>query len=128
MRKPDPDEPFCGLVFKIQADRHGDLHYVRVYSGVLKANSRVYNPGKDKKENVPQLWRVQADRRSQIEAASAGDIVGVVGLRDSVTGDTLCTPQSPILLELITFPETVISMAIEPETSIDARSWPTCWK
>ncbi len=121
MRKPDADEPFCGLVFKIQADRHGDLHYIRVYSGVLKANSRVYNPGKDKKENVPQLWRVQADRRSQIDAASAGDIVGVVGLRHSVTGDTLCTPQSPILLESITFPETVISMAIEPETSIERK-------
>jgi elongation factor G len=120
-RKPDPDEPFCGLVFKIQADRHGDLHYVRVYSGVLKANSRVYNPGKDKKENVPQLWRVQADRRAQVDSASAGDIIGVIGLRHSVTGDTLCIPQSPILLESITFPETVISMAIEPETSIERK-------
>jgi elongation factor G len=120
-RKPDPDEPFCGLVFKIQADRHGDLHYVRVYSGVLKANSRVYNPGKDKKENVPQLWRVQADRRAQVDSASAGDIIGVIGLRHSVTGDTLCIPQSTILLESITFPETVISMAIEPETSIERK-------
>jgi len=121
LRKPDADEPFCGLVFKIQADRHGDLHYVRVYSGVLKANSRVYNPGKDKKENVPQLWRVQADRRNQIEAASAGDIVGVIGLRHSVTGDTLSSTQEPILLESITFPETVISMAIEPETSTERK-------
>ena len=118
---PIADEPFCGLVFKIQADRHGDLHYVRVYSGVLKANSRVYNPGKDKKENVPQLWRVQADRRNQVEAASAGDIVGVIGLRHSVTGDTLCSTQEPILLESITFPETVISMAIEPETSTERK-------
>src|SRR5208337_739479 len=66
-RKPSASEPFCSLVFKIQADRHGDLFYVRVYSGRLKANSRVYNPGKDKKENVPQLWRVQADRRTQVE-------------------------------------------------------------
>jgi elongation factor G len=120
-RKPELDEPFCGLVFKIQADRHGDLHYVRVYSGVLKANSRVYNPGKDKKENVPQLWRVQADRRSQVDSASAGDIIGVVGLRHSITGDTLCSTQAPILLESITFPETVISMAIEPETSIERK-------
>jgi len=120
-RKPDLDEPFCGLVFKIQADRHGDLHYVRVYSGVLKANSRVYNPGKDKKENVPQLWRVQADRRSQVDSASAGDIIGVVGLRHSITGDTLCNTQAPILLESIVFPETVISMAIEPETSIERK-------
>jgi len=121
VRHPDPDEPFCGLVFKIQADRHGDLHYVRVYSGVLKANSRVYNPGKDKKENVPQLWRVQADRRSQVDSASAGDIIGIVGLRHSITGDTLCTVQEPILLESIAFPETVISMAIEPESSTERK-------
>ncbi len=121
LRKPDADEPFCGLVFKIQADRHGDLHYVRVYSGTLKANSRVLNPGKDKKENVPQLWRVQADHRGQVDAVSAGDIIGIVGLRHSVTGDTLCSPQDPILLESIAFPETVISMAIEPETSTERK-------
>ncbi len=121
IRHPNPDEPFCGLVFKIQADRHGDLHYVRVYSGVLKANSRVLNPGKDKKENVPQLWRVQADRRSQVESASAGDIIGIVGLRQSITGDTLCSVQEPILLESIAFPETVIAMAIEPESSTERK-------
>ena len=120
-RRPDPEEPFCGLLFKIQADRHGDLHYVRVYSGRLKAGSRVLNPGKDKRENVPQLWRVQADRREQIEAAEAGDIVGVIGLHHSVTGDTLCSPQHPIVLESIAFPETVVSMAIEPETSADRK-------
>src|SRR3569623_793624 len=62
-RKADPSEPFCGLVFKIQAERHGDLHYVRVYSGTLNANTRAYNPGKDKKENVRQLWHVQASRK-----------------------------------------------------------------
>lgn len=121
LRKPDPGEPFCGLVFKIQADRHGDLHYLRVYSGTLKANSRVYNPGKDKKENVPQLWRVQADRRTQVDSASAGDIIGVIGLRQSFTGDTLCSTQDPILLESITFPETVISMAIEAESSTERK-------
>ena len=121
VRHPSADEPFCGLVFKIQADRHGDLHYVRIYSGSLKANSRVYNPGKDKKENVPQLWRVQADRRSQVNVASTGDIIGIVGLRHSVTGDTLCSAQEPILLESIAFPETVISMAIEPETSTERK-------
>jgi elongation factor G len=121
LRKPDPDGPFCGLVFKIQADRHGDLHYVRIYSGTLKANSRVLNPGKDKKENVPQLWRVQADRRTQVESATTGDIIGIVGLRHSVTGDTLCSVQEPVLLESISFPETVISMAIEPETSLERK-------
>ena len=120
-RNPDFKEPFCGLVFKVQADRHGDLNYVRVYSGELKAGSRAYNPGKDKKENVPQLWRIQADRREQIEAVGAGDIVGIIGLRNSITGDTLCHSQHPILLESITFPETVISMAIEPETSTERK-------
>jgi elongation factor G len=121
LRKCDPEEPFCGLVFKIQADRHGDLHYVRVYSGELKANSRVFNPGKDKKENVPQLWRIQADRREQIDRVQAGDIVGIIGLRHSITGDTLCSAQEPVLLESITFPETVISMAIEPESSTERK-------
>jgi len=120
-RKPDVKEPFCGLVFKIQADRHGDLHYVRVYSGELKANSRVYNPGKDKKENIPQLWRIQCDRRKQVDKVAAGDIIGVIGLRHSTTGDTLCDTKKPILLESITFPETVISMAIEPETSTQRK-------
>jgi elongation factor G len=121
VRKPDPKEPFCGLLFKIQADKFGDLHYVRVYSGELKANSRVYNPGKDKKENVPQLWRIQADRREQVDSVSAGDIIGIIGLRNSITGDTLCHSQHPILLESITFPETVISMAIEPESSDERK-------
>ncbi|HEX9778823.1 MAG TPA: EF-Tu/IF-2/RF-3 family GTPase, partial [Geopsychrobacteraceae bacterium] len=120
-RKADAGEPFCGLVFKIEAARHGDLHFVRVYSGSLKAGTRVYNPGKDKKENIPQLWRIQAGRRQQVERVEAGDIVGVIGLRHSVTGDTICDSQHPILLEAITFPETVISMAIEPESSTERK-------
>ena len=121
VRQPSPDEPFCGLVFKIDADKHGDLHYVRVYSGTLEAGSRVYNPGKDKKENVPQLWHIQADRREQVPSVSAGDIVGIIGLRHSITGDTLCETQHPIVLETIEFPETVISMAIEPESSTERK-------
>jgi len=121
-RKPDSDEPFCGLVFKIVASRHGDLAWVRVYSGNLKQNSRVYNPGKDKKENVAQLWLIHASKRDQqIDHVEPGDIVGVIGLRNSVTGDTLCETQHPILLETIAFPETVISMAIEPETTGDRK-------
>jgi elongation factor G len=120
-RKADPDEPFCGLLFKIQADKHGDMHYVRVYSGRLKSNSRVLNAGKNQKENVPQLWRLQAGRREQISAVEAGDIVGIIGLRHSITGDTLCDVKDPILLESIVFPETVISMAIEPESSEDRK-------
>lgn len=121
IRKADPNEPFCGLVFKVQADRYGDLDYVRVYSGRLTANSRVLNPGKNKKENVPQLWRIQADRRQQIQAVEAGDIVGIMGMRHSVTGDTLCDPKHPILLESIVFPQTVIDVAIEPETTAERK-------
>jgi len=120
-RKPDAAEPFCGLVFKIVADKHGDLHFVRVYSGTLKAGTRVLNVGADKKENITQLWHLQADRRTQVEQVEAGDIVGVIGLRHSVTGDTICAPQQPILLEEITFPETVIAMAIEPESTADRK-------
>ena len=116
-RAPDPREPFCGLIFKIQADKHGDLFYMRVYSGTLNANSRVLNPRENKKENVPQLWRIQAGHREQIPSISAGDICGVIGLKCTVTGDTLCDVKYPILLERITFPETVIAMAIEPESA-----------
>ncbi len=118
-RPPDPSEPFCGLVFKITYDAHGDLSFVRVYSGQLKAGSRVYNPGRDKKENCSRLYHIRADEREKIDDALAGDIVGVVGLKDSVTGDTLCDASHPILLERIEFPETVISMSIEPVNSAD---------
>ncbi|MEQ9379874.1 MAG: elongation factor G, partial [Pirellulales bacterium] len=121
VRKADPDDPFCGLVFKIQADKHGDLYYVRVYSGHLKANSRLLNVRENKKENVAQLWHIQADRRKQVESVEAGDIIGIIGLRHSVTGDTLTTSADPISLESIEFPETVISMAIEPESSTDRK-------
>jgi elongation factor G len=118
-RKPSPEEPFCGLVFKITYDAHGDLSFVRVYSGHLKAGTRVYNPGKDKKENCSRLYHIRADEREKVEEVSAGDIVGVVGVKDSVTGDTLCDAAHPILLERIEFPETVISMSIEPVSSAD---------
>ncbi len=121
VRKPDPKAPFCGLVFKIIAEKHGDLYFVRVYSGTLKAGSRAWNPLRQKKENIAQLWHVQADRREQIEEAFAGDIVGVIGPRASITGDTLCDAGEPILLETIQFPETVISMAIEPDTSLERK-------
>ncbi len=121
-RKPDPAEPFCGLVFKILPYKTGDLYWVRIYSGELKPNSRVLNPGKDQKENVAQLWRIHASKKEeQITGAQAGDIRGVIGLRDSVTGDTLCDTRAPILLESIEFPETVISMAIEPESTADKK-------
>ena len=120
-RPPDPEAPFCGLVFKILAEKHGDIAFVRIYSGTLKAGSRAWNPERQKKENIAQLWHVQADRREQVSSCSAGDIVGIIGPRQSVTGDTLCDAQAPIVLESIEFPETVISMAIEPETSLERK-------
>jgi len=120
-RKPDPKEPFCGLVFKVLPAKTGDVSWVRIYSGELKANSRALNPGKEKKENVAQLWRIRATKKKEerIDRAQTGDIVGVIGLRNSITGDTLCDTRSPILLESIQFPETVISMAIEPESATE---------
>ncbi len=121
-RKPDADEPFSGLVFKILPAKTGDLYWVRVYSGQLKANSRVYTPDKDKKENVSQLWHIHATKKvEQVEVAEAGDIVGVIGPRHAITGDTLCDPKHPIILESIQFPETVISMAIEPESTAERK-------
>ena len=121
-RKPDPKEPFAGLVFKILPAKTGDLYWIRVYSGSLKSNSRVHCPSKDKKENVAQLWQIHAtkkDREGQIDSIGPGEIVGVIGPRFAVTGDTLCDQKSPILLESIVFPETVIEMAIEPESTSD---------
>jgi elongation factor G len=122
-RKPDPKEPFSGLVFKIVADAHGELFYVRVYSGTLKAQSRPYNPGKEKKEMVSKIYHVLADptSREELREAFAGDIVALVGVKDSVTGDTLCDFQHPILLESINFAESVISRSIEPESSADKQ-------
>ena len=120
-RHADPKAPFGGLVFKIVAEKHGDLSFVRVYSGTLKAGSRAWNPLRQKKENIAQLWHVQADRREQIEQAEAGDIVGVIGPRSSITCDTLCDANEPILHEQIHIPETVISMANEPESSHERK-------
>ena len=121
VRQPSESEPFCGLVFKIHADEHSELYFVRIYSGVMKSRSRVLNPRTGDKEMISQLWRMEADSREKLDEASAGDIVGVVGPKDAVTGDTLCDQANGILLESIRFPETVISMAIEPETSADRK-------
>ena len=122
-RKPTTKDPFCGLVFKIVADPHGDLCFVRVYSGVLKSRSRPLNPRLGKKEMVSQLWHIQADRREKVEtdAVEAGEIIGVTGIKDSATGDTLCEANHPVSLESIVFPQPVISMAVEPESSADRR-------
>jgi elongation factor G len=122
-RKPDPTEPFCGLVFKVVADTHNELYYVRIYSGTLKAQSRVTNAGKGSKELISKLYHTLADptQREELPEAYAGDIVALIGLKDSVTGDTLCDTQHPILLEPISFAQAVVSRTIEPESSADQQ-------
>jgi elongation factor G len=121
-RKPDPKEPFCGLVFKAAWHPNGDRFFVRIYSGAMKPNMRAFNPGKDVKENVAKLFHVHADPNRGLEEVPegpAGDIVCVVGLKDTVTGDTLCETAHPVVLEAITFAESVVSQSIEPESGGD---------
>jgi elongation factor G len=115
----DPDAPLVAYVFKVVAEKPVDVFFVRVYSGVLKTNSRVLNPARNAKENISRILRVFAKRREPIDSATAGDIVAVTGLKDSLTGDTLCDTKHPVLLEKIEFPETVVSMSIEPQSSAD---------
>ncbi|MEY2612691.1 MAG: Elongation factor [Planctomycetota bacterium] len=124
LRKPDPKEPFCGLVFKILPAKTGDMFWIRVYSGRLESNSRVYNPNRDKKENVAQLWQIHAtkkERQGQIDALECGDIACAIGPRDSITGDTLCDTREMIELPSIQFAQSVISMAIEPENTTERK-------
>jgi len=119
-RKPDPSEPFVGLAFKIQADPHvGKLTYVRVYSGKMTSGSYIYNASKAERERVGRLMLMHANTREEVATASAGEIVGVVGLKATKTGDTLCDENRPIVLETIDFPDPVISLAIEPKTKAD---------
>jgi len=116
----DPQAPLSALAFKIQVDPHvGKLTYIRVYSGTLKAGSYVYNATKQIKERVGRLLLMHANDREEIDAALSGEIVAAVGLKDTVTGDTLCDEASPIILESISFPDPVISLAIEPKTKSD---------
>ncbi|MEI7835401.1 MAG: elongation factor G, partial [Planctomycetota bacterium] len=120
-RKPDTEAPFCGLVFKITSDQHGDLSFLRVYSGTLKSGTRVLNSTQDKKEMVSRIWEMHANERIRRDVAVTGDIVAVVGLKTSLTGDTLCDTHDPIVLEIPDFPEPVITMSIEPETGADKQ-------
>ncbi len=113
------DEPFSSLAFKIQSDRHGDLHFVRVYSGSLRQRSRVYNANQDRMEHITQLYQLHADQRESVDRVGPGAIAAVVGLKATVTGDTLCDRKHPILFEQMKFPNTVISMAIEPRSQAD---------
>jgi elongation factor G len=124
LRKPDPNDPFCALVFKILPAKTGDMFWIRVYSGKLQSNSRVYNPNRDKKENVAQLWQIHAskrDRQGQIDTLECGDIACAIGPRDSITGDTLCDTRDTVQLPSIQFAQSVISMAIEPENTAERK-------
>jgi elongation factor G len=118
-RPCDDDAPFSGLVFKSFSDKHGDLYYLRIYSGTLEENGHAWNPRAKRGERIQQLFRMHANERERIPKAFAGDIVATVGLKLAVTGDTLCEKAHPILYEPARFPETVISMAIEPKSSAD---------
>ncbi len=116
-RPSDDNAPLAGLAFKIAADPFvGKLAYYRVYSGVLQKGSYVYNSTKDKRERIGRLVRMHANSRTEIDEAHAGDIVAIVGLKDTTTGDTLCDEDHPIVLESMEFPEPVIQIAIEPKT------------
>jgi len=117
VRKTDDDEPFCGLAFKIVADPFvGKLAYCRVYSGKLQAGSYVYNSTKGKRERITKVLQMHAAQREEIEETYAGEIVALVGLKDTTTGDTLCDEKNQIVLDSMVFPEPVIKVAIEPKT------------
>jgi elongation factor G len=120
-RALQPDQPFCGLAFKIVDDKFGTLTYVRVYSGTLEKGTRVLNANKSTKENISRMFQMSANDRIQRDSAEAGDIVAVIGVNDAMTGDTLCDPENPIILERPTFPEPVISMSIEPKSAADKQ-------
>jgi elongation factor G len=120
-RKLTPDDPFCGLAFKIVNDQHGDLTYVRVYSGRLEKGTRVLNSNRNKRENISRMFQMHSAQRNPVDVAEAGDIIACIGVKDAITGDTLCDPDHPIVLERMTFPEPVISMSIEPKTAADKQ-------
>ncbi|MDZ4831664.1 MAG: elongation factor G [Phycisphaerae bacterium] len=113
--------PFSALVFKVVNDAHGDLTYIRVYSGRLEKGSRVVNPNNGKRENVSRIYEMHAREREALDSIGAGQIVAVVGIKHSYTGDTLCDQDEQIILERMVFPEPVISMAIEPITADDRK-------
>lgn len=118
-READSALPFAGLAFKIVADPFGRLAFFRVYSGKIKSGSYILNSTKGKKERVGRIVRLHADKREEVEEVSAGDIAAIVGLKDTFTGDTLCDPDNPIVLERIKFPEPVINQSLEPKTKGD---------
>jgi len=125
-RRPSEDEPFASLAFKVATDPHlGKLTYVRIYSGVLVAGTSVLNSVKGRKERIGKIYRMHANKREEIPSAGAGDIVAVMGLKDTTTGETLCDNAAPIVLESMNFPAPVIHVAIEPKTKSDQEKLST---
>ena len=119
-RHPSDDEPFSALAFKIMSDPHlGKLTFVRIYSGRLETGSQILNSTKDKKERIGKIYQMHANKREEKDSAGAGMIIAVMGLKDTTTGDTLCDPAKPVILESMDFPDPVISVAIEPKTKAD---------
>ncbi len=119
-RHPTNDEPLAALAFKIAADPHlGRLTYVRIYSGVLQTGTQVLNATKGRKERIGKIYQMHANKREEVETMGAGMICAVMGLKDTTTGETLCDPTNPIVLESMTFPSPVIEQAIEPKTKSD---------
>ncbi len=120
VRQPKDDEPFTALAFKIASDPYiGALTYFRIYSGVLKKGSYILNSTKDESERISRIVKMHANKREEVEELYAGELGALVGLKNTFTGDTLCDPENPIILEKITFPEPVISIRIEPKTKAD---------
>ena len=120
-RPSSDDASFSALVFKVVSDSHGDLTYARIYSGTLPKGTRVLNPGNGRKENISRIYEMHAKDRQAIDVAHAGHIVALIGLKNSITGDTLCDTNDPIILERMDFPDPVISMSIEPKTTDDKK-------
>ena len=117
--KCDRNDTLVALAFKITGDMHGDLSFLRIYQGTLKSGRRVLNANRNKRENITRIFEMHADERKIVDSASAGDIVAVVGLKQTLTGDTICDPKKPVCLPSITFPQAVITMSIEPRTSVE---------
>jgi elongation factor G len=118
-RAADDDVPLAALAFKIMADPYGRLTFLRVYSGILKKGSYIYNATKDKKERISRLIVLKADERIEVDELRSGDLGAAIGLKDTFTGDTICDPDEPIILESLYIPEPVISVAVEPKTKQD---------
>jgi elongation factor G len=119
-RKPDSKEPFAALAFKVAVHPFfGRLTYVRVYSGAIESGAQIINSTKGKKERIGKIFQMHSNKENAVDAVSAGHIYAVIGLKDTTTGDTLCDPASPVILESMTFPEPVIEVAIEPKTKAD---------